>query len=257
MIVLATLFGTMTPLCSISVVSLMAVLLRSGVPLSAAMAFWMGSPVISPDLFVYTWGLLGIEVATARYLTAVFMALTAGFATLLIERAGGFRTTLRASYLIGETSIDVTRKVEWRFWRDPVRRSLFRKEFMHAARFLVPWIVLAFIVQNLISENVPMDWVAKWVGVDSDWAIPIAVLMGIPSYVNGVAAVPVVKGFMTLGMTKPAAIAFLAAGSVNTVPAIISVLPLVRYRVFLWHLVLGIVTAMIAAYSYQAFLAAF
>lgn len=254
MIILATLFGTMTPLCSISVVSLMAVLLRTGVPLSAVMAFWMGSPVISPDLFVYTWGILGFEVAAARYLTAIFMALFAGFTTLAIEKAGGFRIPLRSHFMHSQATIDDTRKVEWRFWRDSAKRSVFRREFIHAARFLVPWIVLAFLVQSLISQTVPTDWVARWVGVDSDWAIPMAVLLGIPSYVNGIAAVPVVKGFITLGMSKPAAIAFLAAGSVNTVPAIISVLPLVRFRVFLWHLALGIVTAVLAAYGYQAFL---
>lgn len=257
MIVFATLFGTMTPLCSISVVSLMAILLRTGVPLSAVMAFWMGSPVISPDLFVYTWGILGFEVATARYLTAIFMALFAGFATLAIEKAGGFRTPLRSSFMNSHETIDETRKVEWRFWRDPAKRPVFKREFLYAARFLVPWIVLAFIVQSLISQTVPTDWVSQWVGVDSEWAIPVAVLLGIPSYVNGIAAVPVVKGFMTLGMTNPAAIAFLAAGSVNTVPAIISVLPLVRYGVFLWHLVLGLVTAVIAAYVYQAYLLSF
>lgn len=256
MIVFATLFAVLTPLCSASVIPIIAVLLRSGIPLSAVIAFWIGSPVISPDLYIYTWGILGIEMANARLITAVFMALTAGFATLVIESYGGFKSVLRPSLAIDAANIDTTERPAWRFWQDRTRREIFGREFKTAARFLVPWMLLAFIIESLISSTLSMELISRWLGASSSFAIPIAVAVGMPAYVNGVAAVPLVNGLMALGMANPAALAFIAAGSVTSVPAILAVLPIVSFRVFLWYLTLGAGTVLIAAYTYSAYLSA-
>jgi uncharacterized protein len=78
----AAFFGAMSPFCSCSVVALVAVLLRTGMPLSAVMTFWISSPIISPGMYILTGGVLGYEFASAKLIAAVFMGLSAGFATL-------------------------------------------------------------------------------------------------------------------------------------------------------------------------------
>ncbi len=47
-IVLAALFGALSPFCSCGVVPLVAALLVVGVPLPAVMAFWVSSPLMDP-----------------------------------------------------------------------------------------------------------------------------------------------------------------------------------------------------------------
>jgi len=42
-------------------------------------------------------------------------------------------------------------------------------------------------------------------------AIPLAVLIGVPVYINGLAAVPFVAGLIQLGMSPPAGLAFMLA----------------------------------------------
>jgi uncharacterized membrane protein YraQ (UPF0718 family) len=254
MIVFATLLGVLTPLCSCSVVALVAVLLRARVPLAPVMAFWMASPVISPDLYIYTWGVLGPEIANARFLAAVFMALSAGFITWGFERAGAFRAPMRKGFAASTTVLGAAIDPVWKFWREPARRRAFVSETALAARFILPWMVLAFLLESLIASQVPAQVVANWIGMGSRYAILNAVLVSTPTYINGISAVPVVKGLLVLGMSKPAALAYLAAGSITTVPAIMAVLPLVRLRVFFWHLVLGLGGAVIASYAYQSYL---
>ncbi len=257
MIILAGLAGALTPLCSCSVVALIAVLLRAGIPLSAVMAFWMASPVISPDLYVYTWGILGTELANVRLVSALFMAFTAGFATLAFERwFGAFKSPLRGDMEVAEkVAFGEVIDPVWRFWKESERRVIFWEEFKKTARAILPWMVLAFVMESIIGSHISVDLVKPYLGTESKWAIPMAVLIGIPTYINGVAAVPVVQGLLSLGMTKPAAMAYITAGSITTVPAIMAVLPLVKFRVFLWHLIAGVATSLIAAYAYQAFLA--
>jgi uncharacterized protein len=254
MIFAATAFGALTPLCSCSVVALIAVLLRSGTPLSAVMAFWIASPIISPDLFLYTSGVLGFELAAARMLAAVFMGVAGGLATLLVESMGGFRSPLRDGSIVRAVGAGEALSPTWRFWREPERLAMFFREFKSAAFKILPWMVVAFILESLMTAYVPTELVARWVGSTSAWAIPLSILVSMPTYVNPVAAVPLVAGFVSIGMTKPAALAFIVAGSVTTIPAMMAVLPLVRTRIFVWHILVGLVAAGIAAYTYQLYL---
>jgi len=256
MIFAATAFASFTPFCSCSVIALIAVLLEAGTPLFAVMAFWVASPVVSPDLFLYTAGLLGIDLAVARVASALFMGLSAGFATLLLEKMGAFRSPMRKSRFEHPLEAGVALSPTWRIWKEPARMSVFFKEFKAGAAKILPWMVLAFFLENLMTLVVPTAWIASAVGDSSAWAIPLAALVSLPTYANPIAAVPVVKGLVALGMTKSAALAYITAGSVTTIPALMGVLPLVRMPVFLWHVFIGLATALIAAYTYQFYLGA-
>lgn len=251
MIFAATGLGAFTPFCSCTVVALIAVLLQSGTPLSAVMAFWVVSPVISPDLFLYTAGMLGTDIAVGRLLAAIFMGVCAGLLTLLIESAGGFTSPLRKSMGIRVLLPGEALSPRWRFWQEKERIAIFFNETKATARKILPWMILAIFLETLITILVPAKVVAEWVGSSNAFAIPMAILVSIPTYANPIAGVPIAKGMMSLGMSKSAALAYLVAGSVTTIPAMLAVFPLVRLRVFVWHIAIGLVTGSMAAYVFK------
>lgn len=254
MIVAASFFGALSPLCSCAVIPLVAVLLRSGMPLSAVMAFWISSPIMSPDMYIYTGALLGFEFATVKVLAAIFMGLFAGFILHGIVSMGALKQPLRNSVLTRRTSQGPTLSPMWKFWQEPERVELFKKEFISVGKLLTKILFLAFLLESLMLAYVPADVIAQWLGQSSDWAIPLAVLTGIPAYLNGVAAVPLMQGLISMGMTKSAALAFLAAGSVTSIPAVMAVYPIVRTSVFLWYIAIALISSLIVGYSYQLFL---
>jgi uncharacterized protein len=251
MIFAATALGAFTPFCSCTVVALIAVLLQSGTPLSAVMAFWVVSPVISPDLFLYTAGMLGTDIAVARLLAALFMGVCAGMLTLLIEKAGGFKSPLRKSMGTRVLAPGDALTPRWKFWQEKERVAIFFKETKATARKILPWMILAIFLEMLITIVVPARVVAEWVGSSNAFAIPMAILVSIPTYANPIAGVPIAKGMMALGMSKSAALAYLVAGSVTTIPAMLAVFPLVRMRVFVWHIAIGLATGSVAAYVFK------
>jgi hypothetical protein len=73
----------------------------------------------------------------------------------------------------------------------------------------------------------------------------IAALVGIPLYLNNVAALPIVSGLLAQGMQPGAAIAFLIAGPVTTVPAMSAVWGVVTRRVFVLYLGISLSGAII------------
>jgi uncharacterized membrane protein YraQ (UPF0718 family) len=94
------------------------------------------------------------------------------------------------------------------------------------------WLVLAFVLEAVMLRYVPQATIAGVLGEGSRFAVALAALIGIPLYLNNVSALPIVSGLLAQGMQPGAAIAFLIAGPVTTVPAMSAVWGVVRPRVF-------------------------
>jgi uncharacterized membrane protein YraQ (UPF0718 family) len=61
------------------------------------------------------------------------------------------------------------------------------------AWFLGKWLVLAFVLESLMLAYVPDGWIQAIAGNGSLLSILGAALVGIPAYLNGYAALPLVK----------------------------------------------------------------
>jgi len=258
MVVLAALAGGLSPFCSCGVIPLIAALLAMGVPLSAVMAFWLASPVMDPSMFVLTAGVLGTEFALAKTLAAVGLGLFGGFVALGLLRAGGLADPLREGVGnggCGGAKVRSAKPVVWRFWEDDARVAKFAREGWKTSLFLFKWLTLAFLIESLMLAYVPAEWVAGELGGEGLLPIVWATLVGVPAYLNGYAALPLVGGLIEQGMAPGAGLAFLVAGGVTSLPAAIAVFALVKLRVFLLYLALALAGSFLAGLLFQAWLA--
>ena len=80
-ILLATAVGTFSPLCSCTVIPVVAALLIGGVPLAPVMAFWVASPSMDPEIFFLSVALIGWELAVWRLAATLVLSLGAGYIT--------------------------------------------------------------------------------------------------------------------------------------------------------------------------------
>jgi uncharacterized membrane protein YraQ (UPF0718 family) len=253
MIVLAALIGGLSPFCSCGVIPLIAALLGSGVPLAPVMAFWLASPVIDPAMFVMTAGLLGSGFAIAKAIIAVGLGLFGGFAIIGLTRAGLFSDPLRPE--IGKSCCaakNVLRPepVAWRFWSEASRRQVFSASGGKALGFLGKWLTLAFVLESLMLAYVPAESIAALVGGDGIVPVVIATLVGVPAYLNGYAALPLVDGLIGQGMAPGAGMAFLVAGGVTSLPAAIAVFALARLPLFATYVALALTGSLAAGLIY-------
>ena len=109
----------------------------------------------------------------------------------------------------------------------------------------------AFLLENLMVAYIPAETVTQWLGGDSWWTIPVSLAVGIPAYFNGYAAIPLVAGLIEKGMVPGAAMAFMVAGGVTSIPAAMGVHALVRRDVFFSYLLFGLGAALLAGYGFQ------
>lgn len=248
-VLLASVFGALSPFCSCGVIALVAGMLRAGVPLGPVMAFWIASPVMDPQMFVLTSAVLGVPFALAKTLAAITMGLSSGLLVNILTARGWLRQPLKPSRRTGAELPPLIRPV-WRSWQDPQRYAAFRAESLVTMQFLFKWLTLAFLLESLMLAYIPTHWIHQ-LGAGEWWSVPAVILFSAPLYLNGYAAIPLASGLLEQGMLPGAALAFLVAGGVTSVPAAMSVYALVRSSVFITYLALGSSGALLAGTLYQ------
>ena len=239
MILVAALMGALSPFCSCGVIPVIAALLAMGVPLAPVMAFWLASPLMDPSMFFLTAGTLGFDFAIYKTFSAIAIGLLGGFGTYALARAGYFTEALRPGIGnggCGGAPIRSGKEVAWAFWKEPERRALFPKNAAANGLFLGKWLTIAFFLESLMLAYLPGESVSAWIGGTGWQTVAGATLVGIPAYLNGYAALPLVSGLIDQGMAPGAGMAFLLAGGVSSIPAAIAVWALARPPVFAAYL---------------------
>ena len=260
MIFLASLVGGISPFCSCEIIPFIAALLAVGTPLSAVMALWLASPIMDPAIFVITSGELGWGFAVAKTLCAVCLGLLGGFAVRLAVSTRYFHNILlsRSSGSSGGgccSSQPFSGKPVWAFWTDNERLQTFRSEVQSNGFFLLKWLSLAYLLESLMLQYVPAEAIAGIVGGTGLQPIVISAFVGAPAYLNGYAAPAIVSGLMEQGMTAGAAMTFMVAGGVTSIPAMTAVFALVRWPVFAAYFGLGISGAILSDLAFSTYLA--
>ena len=239
MIVLAALIGGLAPFCSCEVIPFIAAMLALGAPLSAAMAFWLASPLMDPAMFMITAAALGLPFALAKTVAAVGLGLLGGFGVRLFSATPAFADPLRPERKPSgccAKAPDIGAPPLWTFWTQAPRRRQFREVALENGLFLIKWLALAYLVEALMVRHVPAEWIAQNLGGDGVGTVLLATLLGGPAYLNGYAAVPLLGGLIEQGMSQGAAMAFVLAGGVSCIPAAMAVWALVKPRVFVGYL---------------------
>ncbi len=237
--------GAAVPFCSCGVIPLIAALLASGVPLGPVMAFWISSPLMSPEKFMLTAGVLGADYALARLAAAVALGAAAGFAAWLIARGGGLEDQIRAAVAPPARGTDGERRA------GGASLGAFAAQMKSVGLYLFKWLALAFFLEALIVHYVDSAWIGAALGADNPWSILLASAVGIPLYTSGMAAIPITKGLIASGMGPGAAMAFLIAGPVTCVPAMAGVWAIVRRRAFAIYLGAGVLGSLAGGYAFQ------
>jgi uncharacterized protein len=254
---LAAVVGGLTPFCSCGVIPLVAGLLGAGVPLAPVMAFWIASPLMDPTQFFVIAGTLGLGFAIAKALAAVGMGLLGGYGTMAFTRAGllplegALRISVQPKSFCSSSRKNANpAQPVWRFWEDGERSQVFLTSAATTTWLLARWLALAFTLESIMTAWLPPAVIAQWLGT-GPFAIPLAVLIGLPIYLNGLAQIPFVAGLIQLGMSPAAALAFMLATTATGFAVLTTLWALVKPKVFALYLAFAILGALIAGYAFQ------
>jgi len=255
----ATIVGALLPVCGVTVLPLMAGLLATGVPLAPVMAFWLASPITGPAMLSATVATLGWEFAIGKAVAAIGLGLFGGGMTALFAGRAWAKSPLRSNRIVGSLGEQCgacetgPQGFNARVWREPSRRARFMRECWSITRLILLVLTPAFAAEYLLNAWLEPNAVAAYVGRDSAFAVPLAVIVGGPAYIDGYAALPLTRALLEHGMSSGAAMAFLVSGGVVSIWGAMAIFPVLKLKPFLLYLALAAVGSMVSGWAFGAF----
>lgn len=253
-VVAASLIGAITPVCGVTVLPLMAGLLAARVPLAPIMAFWLSSPITDPAMLATTAATLGLSFAIGKTLAAFGLGLFGGAVTGLFAKTPWALNALRDNGLVRQLSAARCRGDQtfdpW-VWRSEARRRSFSTQFWATTRLILICLIPAFAAEYALNAALTPGSLAAYVGEDQWWAIPAAVFVGAPAYIDGYAALPLTRGLIENGMSEGAAMAFLISGGVVSIWGALAIAPVLKLKPFLLYLALAVLGSLAAGYIFE------
>ncbi|MFK7882138.1 permease [Roseobacter sp.] len=250
----ASLIGAITPVCGVTVLPLMAGLLAAGVPLAPIMAFWLSSPITDPAMLATTAATLGLSFAIGKTLAAFGLGVFGGAITGLFAKTPWASNALRDNGLARQLSAErcgAARTFDPWVWRTRARRRSFSTQFWATTRLILICLIPAFTAEYALNAALTPGSLAAYVGEDQWWAIPAAVFVGAPAYIDGYAALPLTRGLIENGMSEGAAMAFLISGGVVSIWGALAIAPVLKLRPFLLYLALALLGSLAAGYVFD------
>jgi len=246
-IALAVFAGVVSPLCSCGVLPIVITLLESGSPIGPAMALLITSPIADPSSIAVNYGGLGLSLTMAKVGGAVFMGFLAGTVSAYLSKTGYlpaevFTGAPRRGYCDAKVDPDRPHVVPIDTELSDKKIPFFMARAKDSALLVGKYMLIAIAVQAGIETFVPANWIYTLAGPDGPAGILAAAALGIPLPVNGLTAVPVVKGLMHsgAGMGEAPAVTFLMAGPVTSIPAFVALLGIFKRRFFYVYAAVGV-----------------
>ncbi len=244
-ILMAALIGVVSPLGSYIIIPLSAALFTLGVPLPVLMALLVSSPLIDPNLFILTTGAFGFEVALARLISAFLLGIAAGYITELLIR----KNIIKSDAIISKEGLTEVALLDGKDKKPDLKH--FMHELYRMTRFISKYFFLAIILAAAIKIFTPPNLMIKLFKGNDFLSVLLSTGAGIPFYVCGGAAIPVVEQLADLGMSKGSVLAFFISGPVTKLSNLLLMSAIFRYRILLVYLLTGTIGAIILGLLYN------
>jgi uncharacterized membrane protein YraQ (UPF0718 family) len=117
-----------------------------------------------------------------------------------------------------------------------------------------PWIIAGIAAGALIHGYAPEEFLAGLMGRDAWWAVPAAVLVGVPMYSNAAGIMPVVQALLAKGAALGTVLAFMMSVIALSAPELIILRKVLKPRLIATFV--GVVAAgiLLVGYVFNAIL---
>lgn len=239
---MAASLGIVTPFCSCSAVPLFIGFLSAGVPLGVTFSFLIAAPMVNEVALALLLGLFGWKVAALYLGLGLLIAILAGLVIGELKMERHLEDWVRAIHL-GETAAPTGVGLTW-----PERFAAGGRHVREIVGKVWPYVLVGIALGALIHGYVPQDFMASFMGRDAWWAVPAAVVLGVPMYTNAAGIVPVVEALIGKGAALGTTLAFMMSVIALSAPEM-----LILRKVLKWPLIatfVGVVAAGILLVGY-------
>ena len=227
-IIFASMIGIISPLCTYGTIPIVIDLYKNKVPLAPLLTFLSASSLMNPQLFIITWGGLGLEFALFRIFGVIIFTLIFGFALIFIEKR----------YLKNpDNSLNkkfTKKRYTEKKWKD-FNLKEFSMSFYNTFVFIGFYILIGILLSVVLETLVPLYQIFE-ITEGVGWINVIAAsILGIPLYACGGATIPLISVLMDNGVSFGAAMGFLIVGPGTRITPLLALGSFLSKRTLLYY----------------------
>lgn len=213
--VLAATLGIVTPFCSCSAVPLFIGFLSAGVPLGVTFSFLISAPMVNEVALALLFGMFGWQVAALYLGLGLLVAIIAGLVIGHLKMENHLEDWVQQIQR-GESAWTGGDTPDW-----PARLATGWHHVQEIVAKVWPYILAGIALGAGIHGYVPEDFMASFMGRDVWWAVPAAVLLGVPMYTNAAGVIPIVEALIGKGAALGTVLAFMMSVIALSAPEMI------------------------------------
>lgn len=241
----ASVFGTITPFCSCSSVPLFVGFVKGGIPLGVTLAFLISSPLVDAVSVAMFIGMFGWKVTIVYVVSGIIISMIAGFILSKMKLENLLTDWVKNILASKQSGIQDQMEVRQSFQK---RLPIIFKEAMSIVKGVSLYIVIGIAIGGAMHGFIPTNFFEEYISADNPFAVPIAVLAGVPMYSNAAGVLPVMEVLVQKGIPIGTAIAFSMAVVGLSVPEALLLKKVMTTKML--FLFFGVVTACIIVSGY-------
>ena len=245
--VMAAMLGIVTPFCSCSAVPLFIGFVQAGVPLGITFSFLISAPMVNEVALTLLFGLFGFRVAALYLGLGLTIAIVSGW---VIGRAR------MEAYL--EDWVQQMPKTQAAAVHDTLTLADRIDAGFASVREIVgkvwPYVIVGIAVGAAIHGYVPEAFMARLMGRDAWWSVPLSVLIGIPMYSNAAGIIPIVEALLSKGAALGTVLAFMMSVIALSLPEMIILRKVLKPRLIATFIAVVASGILVVGYVFNAVL---
>ncbi|MDF1874905.1 permease [Sulfurimonas sp. SAG-AH-194-I05] len=208
--IFAALFGIITPFCSCSAIPLFLGFIQARIPLGVTFSFLISAPLNNEIAIAMLFGIFGFKITAIYIGFGLFVAIIGGYVigSLKMEKYILMDVKPMEGSLEDVTIVLTLKQRVKEAWDYSV--DIFRKIYIY--------VMLGVGIGAFIHGYIPTDYIADYTGANNIFAVPLAVLMGMPMYSNAAGVMPLVEVLTSKGMLLGTALSFMMAVTALSLP---------------------------------------
>ena len=243
--IFAALLGVVTPFCSCSACPLFIGFVEAGIPLGVTFSYLIAAPMINEVALILLWGLFGIKVALLYIISGLFVAIFGGIiiGELKLERfVEDFVYQIKNAHQTCSCNSNQNSTTNKEHLKEAKESALeiFKKVYLY--------IIIGVGIGALIHGFVPTGLLVKYAGAQNPYAVPIAVIIGVPLYANIAGVLPITEVLVKQGLPIGTVLAFTMAVTALSFPEMIILRKVLKPQ--LLGIFIGILTIAIICTGY-------
>lgn len=204
----ASVFGAVTPFCSCSSVPLFIGFVKGGIPLGVTFAFLVTSPLVNEVAVAVLLGSFGLKT------TAIYVATGISLGVL----SGIILNALKLEYLLTDWVKKIWENAEAEREAFEIENKTFferipdiAKEAFSIVKSVFPYVLIGISIGAAMHGYIPEGFFENYIGKQTWYAVPLAVVLGVPMYANATGIVPIIQVFVNIGIPIGTSLAFMMA----------------------------------------------